>query len=204
MEDLPVVRRETLISQRVQERARRSLKKYGVRASDARPYSFRGTAQDWVRRRDAEICTYCGAPGKHCDHVVPVSLRGPTVTSNLVYACISCNLRKRGSLPPAMIVTALKHLLSKGENIDWIYDYGKRVQELRQDVSSAEALAGFLLGCLPERVVGDRQPSNPRTGEKRTPNKVRIVVTDGRPQAQADRGWMDRPARGADPTGGLR
>jgi len=39
-----------------------------------------------------------------------------------------------------------------------MYEYGHRVRFLRQRVLTAEALAAFLLGVLPERVVEDTLP----------------------------------------------
>lgn len=54
--------------------------------------------------RDGGRCKICGcevpnAPrGFHIDHVVPVSLGGPDIPSNVQVACPPCNLRKRNRL----------------------------------------------------------------------------------------------------------
>lgn len=51
-----------------------------------------------VLRRDNYTCQYCGrrAPYLTVDHIIPRSLGGEHVWSNLVAACPSCNHRKGG------------------------------------------------------------------------------------------------------------
>lgn len=121
--------------------------------------------RSFVFDRDKSRCVYCGQPAKQCDHVIPTKLNGPSVTSNLVATCRSCNIQKRGNLPTGMIVTALRHLINTGENVGWMYDYGNRVQILRQRLLSAENLAAFLFGALPERVVEGSLPRRKRGSE---------------------------------------
>jgi len=43
-------------------------------------------------------CVYCGAPGEHVDHVIPLSRGGIEHPSNLVSACGPCNHSKRSRL----------------------------------------------------------------------------------------------------------
>lgn len=53
-----------------------------------------------VIRRAANRCEYCGLSQTgqeatfHIDHITPVVAGGPTTTSNLALACVSCSLRK--------------------------------------------------------------------------------------------------------------
>lgn len=53
-----------------------------------------------VFKRDASTCQHCGISGTsttlHADHVLPVSLGGLTLLSNLQTLCGPCNLRKGG------------------------------------------------------------------------------------------------------------
>ena len=50
-----------------------------------------------VRRRARRRCEYCRHPGSlstgpfHCDHFLPISSGGRTVSDNLVWACGFCN-----------------------------------------------------------------------------------------------------------------
>src|SRR5699024_5283996 len=52
-----------------------------------------------VWARDGYRCIYCGEPGEHLDHVLPVSKGGPHSYGNLVVACAPCNLRKGATDP---------------------------------------------------------------------------------------------------------
>lgn len=51
-----------------------------------------------VLERDGYTCQYCGAKAPrvelHIDHIVPVSKGGTSDMSNLVTACVKCNLGK--------------------------------------------------------------------------------------------------------------
>ena len=51
-----------------------------------------------VLERDGYTCQYCGAKAPraelHIDHIVPVSKGGTSDMSNLVTACVECNLGK--------------------------------------------------------------------------------------------------------------
>jgi 5-methylcytosine-specific restriction endonuclease McrA len=43
----------------------------------------------------ADPCSYCGGPGGHIDHIVPVARGGPNEITNLAAICARCNSRKR-------------------------------------------------------------------------------------------------------------
>jgi 5-methylcytosine-specific restriction endonuclease McrA len=49
-----------------------------------------------ILRRDGHACQYCGRRGERLtvDHVVPRSRGGETTWTNVVAACLRCNLRK--------------------------------------------------------------------------------------------------------------
>ena len=47
-----------------------------------------------LRELYASPCHYCGAPSKHIDHVIPLAKGGLHDISNLVGACVPCNLSK--------------------------------------------------------------------------------------------------------------
>lgn len=55
----------------------------------------KGIAQRWR-------CFYCGRPiwqSYTIDHVIPLSKGGPNKISNIVLACVRCNLEKGDTLP---------------------------------------------------------------------------------------------------------
>jgi len=54
-----------------------------------------------VLERDNYVCRYCSqrAQTLDIDHVIPVNQGGPTILSNLVTACSSCNRKKAGRAP---------------------------------------------------------------------------------------------------------
>lgn len=47
-----------------------------------------------ILMRDNYTCRYCGAHATHVDHVMSLYDGGTDSLSNLVAACVSCNLRK--------------------------------------------------------------------------------------------------------------
>ncbi len=55
--------------------------------------------RQFIRERDNETCTYCGAfdPNGHVDHRVSRKNGGTNHTNNLSWACRCCNLRKGAS-----------------------------------------------------------------------------------------------------------
>lgn len=54
-----------------------------------------------ILRRDGYTCQYCNRRGDRLtvDHVTPRSRGGPTTWTNVVAACLRCNLRKGDRLP---------------------------------------------------------------------------------------------------------
>ena len=66
---------------------------------------------DRIRRRDGDICRYCGVQvnwkdrksnvGGTYDHVIPVSQGGENTYDNVVVACRGCNCRKQARTPDA-------------------------------------------------------------------------------------------------------
>jgi 5-methylcytosine-specific restriction endonuclease McrA len=54
-----------------------------------------------ILRRDGYTCQYCNRRGERLtvDHVVPRSRGGETTWTNVVAACLRCNLRKGNRLP---------------------------------------------------------------------------------------------------------
>ena len=134
-----------------------------------------------IYARDSGRCVYCGKDitiTRACrDHVIPKSIGGPAASSNFVTACYGCNRRKASNLPPVMLLQAIAHLIRVGEDVGWMYEYGHRVQKMREDVSTAEKLASFLLGVLPERVVEDHQPGGAGSRKGGTQEPVTEVTT---------------------------
>lgn len=68
-----------------------------------------------ILKRDGFRCRYCGKTGAaselHVDHIVPSSKGGRDVASNLIAACIACNVGK--SNVPLETVAAEKTDLDK-------------------------------------------------------------------------------------------
>ena len=62
------------------------------------PWAVAGADRLSVFRRDRGVCQYCSAPATTVDHVVPKSKGGDSSWSNLVCACLACNLRKGNKL----------------------------------------------------------------------------------------------------------
>ena len=55
------------------------------------------SGKEWVelKYKYGNSCAYCGVAGKMTmDHVIPLSKGGPHRISNIVPACISCNVKK--------------------------------------------------------------------------------------------------------------
>lgn len=66
-----------------------------------------------VLERDGYRCRYCGAEAGdaklHVDHRMPVSKGGTNEFSNLVTACVACNLGKHAFLPVAHVPAQREH-----------------------------------------------------------------------------------------------
>ena len=50
--------------------------------------------RDWLKERRDTACTYCGNPGVHIDHIVPLSKGGEHTWTNITISCKSCNVSK--------------------------------------------------------------------------------------------------------------
>lgn len=75
----------------------------------------------YVWERDKGICIYCGNPAAVLDHVIPWADNGPTISSNLVCSCQSCNIY-RGKHPKGLkhLTRAIFWLVSHNEDIKWM------------------------------------------------------------------------------------
>jgi 5-methylcytosine-specific restriction endonuclease McrA len=81
-------------------------------------------------RRDAQLCLYCGERFRTSelsrDHVVPVSLGGRDVWTNVVTACKRCNTHKAGRTPEEAGLELLAVPFAP-THAEYIYLKGKRV-----------------------------------------------------------------------------
>lgn len=69
------------------------------------------TAEQWTAMKAAygHRCAYCGVQPEKLtmDHIVPLARRGSHTESNIVPACLPCNMRKKTGPAPARIITPL-------------------------------------------------------------------------------------------------
>jgi 5-methylcytosine-specific restriction endonuclease McrA len=63
-----------------------------------------------ILRRDSYTCQYCSRRGERLtvDHIVPRSRGGETTWTNVVAACLRCNLRKGNRLPDELGMRLLR------------------------------------------------------------------------------------------------
>ncbi len=74
--------------------------------------------------RDKGLCIYCGAPAQVLDHIIRFADNSPTVSSNLVCSCNSCNLWRGKHPNDIMLLTkAICHLLDCGEDTKWMDEF---------------------------------------------------------------------------------
>uniref|UniRef100_A0A6M3Y5A0 Putative homing endonuclease n=1 Tax=viral metagenome TaxID=1070528 RepID=A0A6M3Y5A0_9ZZZZ len=80
-----------------------------------------------IFERDSGICVYCGSPAQEIDHVISIQDRGPTILSNGVCACKSCNHHKAKHPEDAMdyLTKAIFWLMQKGEDTSWMDEFYK-------------------------------------------------------------------------------
>ena len=64
-----------------------------------------------IHTRYGGFCVYCGGPGTHIDHFIPIARGGTNAEGNLVEACKSCNSSKGSKEPFAW-------MMSKGVKFD--------------------------------------------------------------------------------------
>lgn len=91
-----------------------------ARRHPAHHAKFALSVRDHVEQRDGFRCVYCGGPGQELDHVLPVAAGGKAIRANTVMACQSCNRRKRASVDVEWLIPAFRHLLTKGESLQWL------------------------------------------------------------------------------------
>lgn len=60
------------------------------------------------------ICVYCGSDGDTIDHIIPKAVGGSDDASNIVHACLKCNMKKN-DLP---LDRFLNNKILDGENVD--------------------------------------------------------------------------------------
>jgi len=78
-------------AERKRERARASRRR---RRAQRRHNGFEPYEDAAILARSCGKCVYCGEPATTIDHVVPLSRGGPDIESNVVGACLRCNLKK--------------------------------------------------------------------------------------------------------------
>lgn len=54
----------------------------------------------WLRVLLAAGCEYCGGPGEHIEHMVPLSRGGGHAFNNITGSCAACNLSKNAKIFP--------------------------------------------------------------------------------------------------------
>ncbi len=96
----------------------------GIRRQN-RTYQPSTLRKIWAR--DKGMCVYCGAPAQELDHVIAWMDNGPSVSSNLVCTCKSCNhYKSKHPNDIDMLTRAVFWLSSCGEDTSWMDDfYGK-------------------------------------------------------------------------------
>jgi 5-methylcytosine-specific restriction endonuclease McrA len=73
---------------RAKNSRRRAIRKVAMSTED------RAQAVEWRKLIAGDACVYCGAPGEHDDHVMPLSKGGTDHWWNIERACAVCNLSK--------------------------------------------------------------------------------------------------------------
>jgi hypothetical protein len=95
-----------------------------------------------VLRRDGHTCKYCGAAAPDVkltvDHVIPVALGGTNEPTNLVAACVACNVGKSASNPDAPLIADVDERAAKWAQAMQIA-IERRTAELAQDRDSTAA-----------------------------------------------------------------
>lgn len=104
-----------------------------------------GFIREAVYRRDKGCCRYCGiSQGPfHLDHVRPWSWGGADLLSNLVLACVSCNLRKGASYWKPKPILGSSFADHSEEIQRWLRRYAwDRIAEERGHVIATSRYAG--------------------------------------------------------------
>lgn len=108
-----------------------------------------------VLARDERTCVYCGEPGNTLDHVYPVAEGGLPLSGNLVVACRRCNSRKGRrlnlSIERESLERAFRHLLSKGESLEWIDQRRTQLTHCWRKIDEIPAFCGWCNVEFPTR-----------------------------------------------------
>lgn len=104
-----------------------------------------------VLKRDGYKCRYCGrkAPDVvlHVDHVLAVSNGGTDCPSNLVAACLECNLGKSARRLDAVIGPLNMAVAPLGESISELEEYRRKLLEKsKHESEKMELLIGYWCG----------------------------------------------------------
>lgn len=85
---------------KVEEALQRLWAKSGYSTTNKNRRSHQRELKEYARTVFGEQCFYCqAAPGNTLDHLIPKSLGGNNVFSNVVPACQPCNVKKGNRLP---------------------------------------------------------------------------------------------------------
>lgn len=110
-----------------------------------------GFIREAVFRRDRGCCRYCGISRVpfHLDHVRPWSWGGPDLLSNLVLACVPCNLRKGASYWKPRPILGSRFEDHSAQVQQWLRRYARhRIAEERGHVIAKSRYAdGFKWQC---------------------------------------------------------
>ncbi len=98
-----------------------------------------------VFKRDSFKCQYCGAAAPdvllHVDHIKPVAAGGTLEMTNLITACVSCNLGKSDrQLSDTTVVqkqrAQLEDLQERREQLEMMMEWQQGLNQLKQDTLS--------------------------------------------------------------------
>lgn len=123
-------------------------------------------------KRDSGLCCNCGEKAKHAHHIVPLSIGGNDILSNLVSLCVSChkkihvsenikmkNLIKAGrekknriqnkKKVKTVILPEFEKLLTRFKNGEFIFQDDIELLKFHEVVKNYKGPLGFKCGQLP-------------------------------------------------------
>lgn len=134
-----------------------------------------------VRARAGSRCEYCGLSQEgqeatfHVDHVVPKRSDGPTQTSNLAFACVSCSLRKEARRSAVDPTSGRAASLYHPRRQRWATHFrweGVRVVGLtptgRATVAALRMNRPLILAIRQEEALRGRHPAAPQSTASRS------------------------------------
>lgn len=108
-----------------------------------------------VLERDCFTCQYCGrsAPDVYVevDHIVPVARGGNAALSNLITACVACNVGKSANDATEALIGRdwIARLRQESDVLDaWVDDLRRANVDLRQDVEDLREDVTYLQYAL--------------------------------------------------------